>query len=997
MNKFKILFSTLVFSFGCTNLIAQTYDQDATEVDFYVPGILANDAMQSVNFLLCFIEKTNFQTFIDKGVYKALIDEAQCETADGADATSDQAAATGSSSQSAGAGGAANQINDTEYTAAIFQNVTDGSTISGKGWVDLKLDFNDQLNPTPVTAFVKTIVSEDASETNKFGTFTMYYDLRNQAEIVIGGGVPNIPINSEVERGYLDVDNTTIKYRMSGLDGPPRTLDADLSDPANIQGILQHIVKWEYEVGGVEVKKTYSVKHQVYVNETSGAERYCQKFLEAHEWTQGLSGWSQGNAISETDLGSAITTAKNAGAWIETDGGSDETITLQHCWDLRKSKAKRVIYEYGTYDNSVASNPRISLTTPAMSLEANTTDSANTALQSPIWAHASYWGAHINPADRGNVTDSIQFRNQRDKTDTKIYNLKKNYYEITKKEIINMSLNQLGGVSFQMWVDWQRKDPTWDSKMVNLNFPNVGGTCNAASGDCPEYSGTITVSGSTVTFNVTHGMDWSNNTQPFELNNSFSFTAAEWYSEMTNGSGWNLDMHFWDPDARQSYNVPYAAFNNITGNLVITRKETKIDIDQLQTEISNEDTVDKLNGGAGATGLMCISYCLDAANMNTSLAAAFTALANGTLAATALTTPFKNIGPWFKVDTYYSADNVIDTGEERPAGSYNNIGGSRGFANYSIVEVDGQKIFRDVTGGGANLVYSTANKTSLDQRQWGDGLSKYRYQEKVSTIGSAYNSERFFGWAFTMDTMINSDRMKALAYCEVDSGNARGYSANYKAQAGNAPQHATGATEYFCDEKLRSEVPLTYTIAVKQMPDYRLYNETDSLYVNVSAPETLVLNVDANNVVYNFPDTNLAGKKYKLKFEGFGELHNFPGRVVNTCTGAVLGRYVPAWNPCYRYVHEFTIKDGTVLTNPSESRPDVKIRALRGDEYLEKINPTPSGISYTKQISDLPAASNLQTLFSGANSIGNRPAITLPSAGSSEASVVHGVTVHTPE
>ena len=44
-------------------------------------------------------------------------------------------------------------------------------------------------------------------------------------------------------------------------------------------------------------------------------------------------------------------------------------------------------------------------------------------------------------------------------------------------------------------------------------------------------------------------------------------------------------------------------------------------------------------------------------------------------------------------------------------------------------------------------------------------------------------------------------------------------------------------------------------------------------------------------VTYNFApaNTDLEGKKFKLKFEGYGELHNLPGRVVNTCTGDVLG------------------------------------------------------------------------------------------------------------
>ena len=140
-----------------------------------------------------------------------------------------------------------------------------------------------------------------------------------------------------------------------------------------------------------------------------------------------------------------------------------------------------------------------------------------------------------------------------------------------------------------------------------------------------------------------------------------------------------------------------------------------------------------------------------------------------------------------------------------------------------------------------------------------------------------------------MQVVIDSNANKALLNCETESNNARGYNARYKAQSGNAAQHATGNAEYYCESKLwNGAVATTYSISIKQMPDYRLYNDTTSQFVNVSAPETVVLTVDANNVVYNFPNTNLAGKKYKLKFEGFGELHNFPGRVVNTCTGTCL-------------------------------------------------------------------------------------------------------------
>ena len=176
--------------------------------------------------------------------------------------------------------------------------------------------------------------------------------------------------------------------------------------------------------------------------------------------------------------------------------------------------------------------------------------------------------------------------------------------------------------------------------MGNLNFP-LSGSCNAAQGNCEEYSGTITVSGNTVTFNVTHGIDWSAADPHFELTNPFSFTAANWHTQMTNGSGWTLNMDFWDPDAHQSYSIPYAAFNAVASTTpasqVRTRIESKISLADLEADIAN--------GGAGATGLMCISRCLDVTNMNTSLAAAFTALGNGTSPSNSLTTPFKDIGP----------------------------------------------------------------------------------------------------------------------------------------------------------------------------------------------------------------------------------------------------------------------------------------------------------------------------------------------------------------
>ena len=401
MKSTKLFFTTLIFILISNLSFTDDYTDDAAEVDYYVPGILANDAMSQVNFLLCFMESINFSTFVNKGVYKALTDEAKCESASGADAASEAASATGSSASGGGAGAGANTVDATEYTTGIYTGVTSGNEVQGKGWVDIELEMGQNDTTVPTTAFLSTTVTADKSSTNRFGTFTMRYDLRNkQANLAIGLTSAGISIN----QGYLNVNNTTIQYRETGMQGPDRVIIADLANSNNIQGFMQTILR----IAGGGGMTTYAVRHQVQVNE--GADRYCQKFSSANEYSQGGNGlWTEGSAISESNLATAITNAQNGGGFVDTDGGTAATITGEHCWDTRRSAAKRVVYEYGTYKNSDGS--RADLTTPSMSLEANTTD--NGSLSAPIWSHASYWGVHVNPTDRVNVTDSTVFKNKR--------------------------------------------------------------------------------------------------------------------------------------------------------------------------------------------------------------------------------------------------------------------------------------------------------------------------------------------------------------------------------------------------------------------------------------------------------------------------------------------------------------------------------------------------------------------------------------------------------
>ena len=60
--------------------------------------------------------------------------------------------------------------------------------LCGKGWVSLNIDMGSGTE-SPITAYVKTIVSAMLAPQIDL-VLTMYYDLRNDDELVLGGGLP---------------------------------------------------------------------------------------------------------------------------------------------------------------------------------------------------------------------------------------------------------------------------------------------------------------------------------------------------------------------------------------------------------------------------------------------------------------------------------------------------------------------------------------------------------------------------------------------------------------------------------------------------------------------------------------------------------------------------------------------------------------------------------------------------------------------------------------
>ena len=89
-------------------------------------------------------------------------------------------------------------------------------------------------------------------------------------------------------------------------------------------------------------------------------------------------------------------------------------------------------------------------------------------------------------------------------------------------------------------------------------------------------------------------------------------------------------------------------------------------------------------------------------------------------------------------------------------------------------------------------------------------------------------------------------------------------------------------------------------------------------------------------------------------------------------------------------VTEVTLPDGAVLTDKTGS-DHIKVRALRGDEYLKKFSSLPTTRVYTKTFNDLPTANDLVAV---STVIGSVPTTGILNNGN--ASVIQGETVAPP-
>ena len=993
MKKILFLITLLISSFA----VAQTYTADQSKKDFYVNGLLANDGLQSLNFLICFMKNTNLSDFIDKGTYKALIDEKSCEKADGSDSTAEASAATATSAASSKTTTATGTVDTVEYTTqtAVAVTATDGS-IDGKSWVELEIEFfGDQSTLGPATAFVKMDLQEDVSATNQLGTFTFTYDLVNDEAI---GAPYNAPANTQMSQGYVGVSGNEITFVEQGRGAPIQLkLNKDSST-----GVTQGIMRTAGAVvDASNAVKQYTFVHQFYFNDTSNV--YCQNLVEAQEIQFGTSGPENvGDAVDAA----AFKTIADAATEVQAFGGG-ANVTGENCWGTAAADTKRTVYQYGTYNSgnlvTADADKKYDASQGSMSLRATKGDNASFPDGREVYAHASYWGSHVDSSDRSLVNDTTVFRNNNSTTDTNTYNLKQNFLQVFEITTEKRQLADLDKVNFFGYVGWLKRDNDWSTGMSNLGFPTTG-SCNATDGNCDEYAGTVSVSGTgastVVTFTITKGIDWNSGNGPFDLNTSFSFTAANWATQLKkSGEDWGQGWHLWDDTSRRGYDIPFEAFSN--------------PVSTTDAHLTKSRTERKISASSLPSNLACLRNCIDATKMNQTMGGIFASIDNSTTSGTLNISPYKNVGSWFKEEVYTDWNtndefNAANGEFKMSPGDHMWIGGTKA-ADIVTYTVNSGSILDSSTAltwanGVSISIPSTSSvdvltKISSATRELEDTIRNFNYYEKPYSLGTTNNYTRRAGHWFDMEVFENTTlNLNAVECDKRDDGEYQGYAPEVKKVSDNTSYMVNIATsKYYCSDKLhRGALTTTYRIGVMQRPEYSLSNATTGVEISISPPETLTYTVQDTGVRYNFSGIDYSGQKFLLKFEGYGELHNIPGRVVNTCTGVEVGKYVSNWDQCYRYVHDFVIPDGTILVNSDTTKPNVKVLALRGDDFITKKTDSETATlatTYTVPIEDLPPFSFLKNNSQSSSSdyIGAKPTTGIINDGNP--SVVHGQTV----
>ena len=957
------------------------YDDD--ESNFFVAGAGANEALELVNQIVCFMKNTRAEEFVNDGVYRATIYADDCVTTS-ADSSSADSAKPKSSSASGGDKQGATTEQKTASTAILRVTRADASSpVLTKGWFALTQNEdmgNGQTMETKIDVFMDVVQTAGVSQEAPQGEWTMRYSLAAGADIPMGEGF-TLPKGTPLGIGYIDAKGKALRFKDNGAQGSGNVI-ANFAENGDIEGIYMEEV-WIEDNG-------MSGGTSVGISDESGAESY-EGGLSSAVFVQNAFVIDSANKVfckkllkAETIDFSTLDEDTFAPARSEyTPTAGDGLNTEETCYSTDVNKAYRNVWRYGVYD---ASGDRYELSNQAFPMKALVNE--GTENEQEVFAYAGYWGVHVDPESIGSVTDSLVFEKEDFAGDANAsaptYTLRPKNVRLEKRAKEYVSLNSLDGMTLGLNM---AQDTYWTTQLTSLN------AALADSSTYNEYEGSFNAE--TQTFSFTDGVKFYPNYSKEALSTPISFTVADWLSTMKKvigqGEDWEFTeyatMHVYSHDTQQGYSINDKAMNNPDDGTAPTD-----DSDTSAGVASDVSSVVK-DLSEIAEGLKCLTECptasLLAATYGDALTKAQQAVESGESISEASPSPFASPGPYVteeKTVTFNYCEEGIDEDYCKQERTYQVgewvdglIAGE--ITEYSVVDGLVTENGQTLSTGIADTVRSLmAEGTIRDTRDLFQGA-------KALIPEGQQNRELDLSWGVMSGPMVLASD---LAKLECTKNQSTG---EYEGETPPEFTDAQAAETRYCLDKLWSNKSLTtYNLVFEVQPAFEIYDSGGNA-VAFDPPKMLYFSVPNDVDAYGED----AGKNLRLEYGGFGDLFGIPGNVIDISTGENLGQYFDGqWKENYRYLSRFIIPNGAeVLDKVTGST--YRVKALNGEEYLSLAPEARDSVTYTATSDDLIPDSLMIDVGpnGGDNFIGTKPEKS-DMINEGEPSVIHGKVLFDP-
>lgn len=977
----KVLSALLIF---CSlQLAAAAFEED--EYNFYVQDQDLNRGMSYINVFVCRIRNAvGLGELINDGKYLANISNDQCSFSPQGQEDKNKAELKSSSESETSTQDTPKEVKFSEYIVDVTR-ASNTAPLKAKKWVRLHTGSKDPMH-LPLEVYYDFTLSKLPCSTtvttncSKFGNTEFYYSFTADPE---SSGITDL---ATIEPNFTGLGFT--QGKTIGMGGVITT-DNSIQYVANQGGSGASVsLTSAGEPGSEVIKGIYEFQKGVYLP-TYGVgygpfalRRYfytdypndihCEKFAEVKMlvykspqeggydfMTNPYRGPKRqdsfdGDADSLNPQVASVDISNMTDYWNNNiiPGGFDFE---ERCFSTKKSEVLKNVHRYGVY--TLAGN-RYDLEQKPFSIKATPADGSGAAF-SQMYSWASEHGVYLEERFRPYVTESTVWKNNdynaTEAEKAKNYNLQSNYLRAEKRSISYIALEDTHMQQVQLW----NSDPYWNEEFKALGFCGTDGK-TASNADCTHYGEHIGYYNKDL-----NGLDGDANTQGgfvfnyvFQCNpnctaieltgsNIIQFENTQWISTMSKTHGSYVDtrwLHLWNRDITSSLSLKKETLQNPSSNSqangIRLEKHEYVSISDLPAT------------------LYCLERCMVPNQVNSTYAQLLTEAAaikadsnqswekssiSGNTDRAAAPNPYADVGPYVKASEVngsgalefdWNNDSVTDYSWPNATGFH--MDGIR----------DSEKITYTTSGGkfylgSDELTFNLSNSTALNAQP---DLNSYLSGARIQLVGRTDNAN----WGLWMDGLVDATQLEN-AECDKTFNYTSSSNNEYRYRAGYSAEQQ--AEKRYCIDKLRNNVTTSYSIRLEARPRYELVEVGQSSPVVFSSPKTMILDIPSSGTAASSYPEGERGKRYRLHFNGFDQLHGIPGEVWNISTGQPVGQFVSSWNASYRYIARFVIPDGAIITD-SETNTQYKVKALSGEAYL--MGKPVNDVKATLGVTDIP-------------------------------------------